>query len=111
MKMKIGYKATRNLKCETLTYEVGKTYEIDNISMCSHGFHYCPKLIDTLKYYDVSTDLVFIEIEDLGSESECENDKVVTNKIKVLRIVPYEEIDFVKFDGNKNIIYYNTLDF
>ena len=33
MKKQIGYKATNNFKCETLTYEIGKTYEIDNIDI------------------------------------------------------------------------------
>ena len=45
MKKRIGYKATYNFKCETLTYEIGKIYEIDNINICNYGFHYVKLLL------------------------------------------------------------------
>ena len=31
-----GYKAKYNMKCESLTYEVGKTYKISSMKMCNH---------------------------------------------------------------------------
>jgi len=38
----IAYKATYNLKCETITYEVGKTYTFNGkLIMCDQGFHFC----------------------------------------------------------------------
>jgi len=37
-----AYKATKNLKCQTITYEVGKTYTFKcELKMCEQGFHYC----------------------------------------------------------------------
>ena len=58
-----GYKATKNMKCLTLTYEVGKTYEISNTKMCSHGFHFCEKMEDTMGYYDFDKDFILLEID------------------------------------------------
>jgi len=103
--MKKGYKATDNLKCLTLTYEVGKTYEISNKEMCSHGFHYCENLDDTLLYYDYDKDnTVFIEIEDLDPESLIDGSKTVSTKIKVLRIVDKSELKQHEFDEHGNLI-------
>ena len=101
---RIGYKATYNFKCQELTYEIGKTYEIDNIKMCNYGFHYCPNIKDVLKYYDIAKDLKILEIEDIGTKRIREKDKVCTNKIKILREVPIKEHKLFKVDKNGNII-------
>lgn len=102
---RIGYKATYNYKCQEITYEIGKTYKIDNIKMCNYGFHYCPNIKDVLEYYKVSKDLKILEIEDIGTESIQKEDKVCTNKIKVLREVPIKEHKLFKVDKNVVDIY------
>ena len=102
---RIGYKATDNYKCKELTYEIGKTYEIDNIEMCVCGFHYCPNIKDVLEYYTISKDLKILEIEDIGTERIQKEDKVCTNKIKILREVPIKEHKLFKVDKNGNIIH------
>ena len=107
---RIGYKATYNYKCQELTYEIGKTYKIDNIKMCNYGFHYCPNIKDVLEYYKVSKDLKILEIEDIGTESIQKEDKVCTNKIKVLREVPIKEHKLFKVDKNGNSVYENHFD-
>lgn len=107
---RIGYKATYNYKCQELTYEIGKTYKIDNIKMCNYGFHYCPNIKDVLEYYKVSKDLKILEIEDMGTESIQKEDKVCTNKIKVLREVPIKEHKLFKVDKNGNSVYENHFD-
>ena len=101
---RIGYKATYNFKCQELTYEIGKTYEIDNIKMCNYGFHYCPNIKDVLEYYNVIKDIKILEIEDIGTERVQKEDKVCTNKIRVLREVPIKEHKLFKVDKNGNII-------
>ena len=109
----IGYKATENMKCLTLTYEIGKIYQIDNMKMCNHGFHFCKKQEDVTNYYNYSDDFMLLEIEALG-EIITENNKSVTNKIKVLRVIPKEEYSkelldkfpIDKYDKNNNLIYY-----
>ena len=62
-----GYKATYNMKCLDLTYEVDKTYNISNINICNHGLHYCKEMKDVLEYYDYNNTFILLEIEDLGS--------------------------------------------
>ena len=100
-----GYKLTKNLKCETLTYEVGREYKIDSMEMCSHGFHFCKDVKDTLHYYELKKDSVLIEVEALG-EVKTERNKSVTDHIKVLRVLPLEDHFDVKYDDNGNQIYF-----
>ena len=104
-----GYKATYNMKCESLTYEVGKVYEIDSMRMCSHGFHFCKEAIDTTNYYPPRKDFILLEVEALG-EVETVGDKSVTDKIKILRVVPRDEIDFIDWDENDNVIHFKNSD-
>jgi len=103
--MKIGYKATNNMRCKSLTYEIGKEYKISSMEMCNHGFHYCDRLDDTLNYYTYNKDIVFIKIEILG-EIENEGDKSVTDHIRVLGIVDKSNLQNCKYDEHGNKIYY-----
>ena len=108
----IAYKATYNLKCETITYEVGKTYTFEGeLKMCEQGFHFCKNPKDTLSYYDYNKDYKLMEIDVLG-EMIDENDKSVTNKFKVLRIIDNKDelskLLNVEFDQNNNLIHYKN---
>jgi len=105
--MKIGYKATENMKCINLIYEVGKTYTIDSMEICSHGFHFCKVAKDVLNYYDYDKGFVLLELEILGDVID-EGNKSVTNKVKVLRIIPKEEYPTlldIEVDDNGNKLY------
>ena len=86
----IAYKATNNFKCRNQEYKIGKTYTSDKLEICQHGFHFCQKMKDTLNYYDPSEDFTLLEVEILG-EVINDGDKSVTNKLKVLRVIPKEE--------------------
>jgi YD repeat-containing protein len=107
----IGYKATHNLKCRNQEYKVGKTYTANKLEMCRHGFHFCEKMEDTLNYYTPNSDFILIEIEILG-EVINEDNKSVTNKMKVLRILTIEEYSkemleifpIFTYDDNHNMI-------
>ena len=103
--MKTYYKATNNLKCETLTYEVGRTYTINNIKICSHGFHFCKDMIDVLNYYTPSKDFVLLEVEPLGNVI-IDGNKSVTDKIRIVRIIPTSEHKLFDLDDINNLIYY-----
>ena len=130
----IAYKASYNLKCETLTYEVGKIYTFKGkLIMCQQGFHFCKNPKDTLNYYNYNKDYKLMEIEVFGEIIDGE-DKSVTNKFKVLRVindndelskllnidlqffscyeeikpVEFEKIDGVEYDENKNCIHYKN---
>ncbi len=105
-----GYKATKNMKCLTLTYEVGKTYSIDNTSMCNFGFHFCEKMSDVLDYYSFGEDFVLLEVEALG-EVERKGNKSLTDKLKVIRVVHKDEyvgFPVKEYDTNGNLIHYNS---
>jgi hypothetical protein len=103
-----AYKATHNLKCREQSYEVGETYQSDTLKICKSGFHFCKEMSDTLNYYSFNNDFILIEVEILG-DTEFENDKGVTDKLKVLRIVPEEEWSFMtrNENGNRVINYKN----
>jgi len=88
-----AYKATHDFKCRNQLYEVGKTYASDKMRMCEYGIHFCNKMEDTLNYYDYDPKtFVLLEVEVIG-ETDYGNAKGVTNKLKVLRVVPKEEYD------------------
>ena len=86
----IAYKATYNFKCRNQTYKVGKIYTSDRLSICNYGIHCCQEMHSVLDYYEPTKDFVLLEIEVLGNIEE-EGNKLVTDKIKVLRVVPKEE--------------------
>src|SRR6478735_104898 len=88
-----GFKATYNMKCCNLTYEVGKTYTIDNFAICSHGFHFCEKQSDVLQYYPYKEGFILLEVEALG-RTQSLRDKTATDVLKVLRVIPIEEYEF-----------------
>ena len=107
----IAYKATYNFKCRNQEYKVGKTYTSDRMQLCQHGFHFCQKMEDVLNYYSFSSDFVLLEIEILG-KIETNGDKSVTDKLKVLRVIPFEEytdsmksqITIYEYDKRNNLI-------
>jgi YD repeat-containing protein len=60
-----------------------------------------------LSYYEYTEDFVLFEVELLEKIIEYK-DKVVTDKIKIIRIVPPEEYEGFKVDNHGNIIYKNV---
>ena len=86
----IAYKATYNFKCHNQTYVVGKTYTSDKLKIRRYGMHYCNNKEDTLYYYLPKKDFILLEVEILG-DVETREDKSVTNRLKVLRVVKFDE--------------------
>lgn len=104
----IGYKATYNMVSHNnFLYQVGKTYIHDGeIKPCNSGFHYCPVMKDVLNYYNPDNEFVLLEIEILSDNIVKDEDKSVTDKIKVLRIIPVEEHKLFTWENNK--MYYKS---
>ena len=96
-----AYKATHNLKCRDITYEIGKTYTSDTLKICESGFHFCKEMSDVLNYYTFNNNFIIIEVEILG-DTQFEGNKGVTDKMKVLRIVPQKEWNFITLDERGN---------
>lgn len=88
----VAYKGfDRDFKCRGFQYEVGKIYEhVGDISLSQKGFHACRCLTNCFIYYDESTSR-FAEVEILGEYQE-DDEKLVTNKIHVVRELSRDEI-------------------
>ena len=91
----IGYKFMESdMTCNGFQYEIGKEYSLKGeLEICENGFHFCENTFDCLKYYDnIEGDKRLFLVEALD-EVITDNNKSVTNKIKIV-----EEIkDIVKF--------------
>ena len=86
-----GYKATYNFKCKNLTFEIGKTYTHEGeLIPCEQGLHFCKNPDHLFVYYPYQSNLRLLEIEVLGDVID-EGDKSVTNKLKVIREIPFVE--------------------
>ena len=86
-----GFKATYNMKCMGMEYEVGKTYELEGkLKICHNGFHFCQKLEDVFRYYNIFCDVVVLKVEILGKVIH-EANKSATDKLKILEVIPNED--------------------
>ena len=114
-----GYKGfDKDLKCRDFQYEVGKEYEIkEEIEICNTGFHFCQRLIDVMDFYDTHNNNRFCEVEATGRIiADNENKKYCTNKIKIIKEIPIEEVlkmvnTGYRNTGNRNTGYRNTGDY
>ena len=59
--------------------------------MCGSGFHFCQKASDCFNYYDFNSNNKVAEVEALDLV-ETEGNKSVTNKIHIIREVPWQEL-------------------
>nr|WP_242974273.1 pentapeptide repeat-containing protein [Clostridium paraputrificum] len=59
--------------------------------MCGSGFHFCQKASDCFKYYDFNSNNKVAEVEALDLV-ETEGNKSVTNKIHIVREIPWQEL-------------------
>jgi hypothetical protein len=99
-----AYKASYGGFCQSITYEVGKTYSCSKLEICSFGFHACKKMVDVFEYYPYYKNIIIFEVEILGRIIEQGN-KLATDKIKIIKIVPSSEYEDFKVDSNNNLIY------
>ena len=88
-----GYKVfNSDWTCRNYQYEVGKTYEHNgNIELCGSGFHFCQKASDCFNYYSFDSHNKVAEVEALDLV-ETKNYKSVTNKLHIIREVPWSEL-------------------
>ena len=96
-----GYKVfNSDWTCRGFQYEVGKTFEHDgNIELCGSGFHFCQKASDCFNYYDFNSNNKVAQIEALDLV-ETEGNKSVTNKIHIIREIPWQELLTIVNTGN-----------
>ena len=104
-----GYKVFNpDWTCRGFKYEVGKTYKIDgDIEICKEGFHFCQKVSDCFNYYSFNCENKVAEVEATGVV-ETEKDKSVTNEIKIVREISWQEVLALVNTGNCNTGNRNT---
>jgi len=107
LKTKKAYKAfNKDWTCRDFKYKVGKTYKIDEKPViCVQGFHACYELKDCLLYYPVNEDTKFAEVKILGNTNtdvRSNDSKVCTNKIKIVREIPWKKVLELTKDKNNN---------
>ena len=86
-------------------FEIGKTYTWSSLELTRCGIHAYKRMADAiLNYkYDYSS-LVLLELEILG---DIEQNSIIlaTNKAKVIRVIPKEEYEGVKFDKKNRMVW------
>ena len=80
--------------CRGFQFEVGKVFEEDVTPVCcDKGFHFCTKASDCFSYYDFDPNNKVAEVEALGEiDSNDEDSKCCTNKIKIVREINWQEV-------------------
>src|SRR5574344_280019 len=78
--------------CRGFQYEVGKEYFHDgNIGLCKAGFHFCQVASDCFSYYPFDSNNKVAEVEAIGL-TETDSNKSVTNNIRIVREIPWQEL-------------------
>lgn len=88
-----GYKVFNpDWTCRGFQYEVGKIFEEDvKPSCCDRGFHFCKKAADCFSYYNFNSKNKVAEVIALG-EVDTDGKKSCTNKIQIVREIPWQEL-------------------
>lgn len=88
-----GYKVFNpDWTCRGFQYEVGKIFEESvKPSCCDRGFHFCEKASDCFSYYPFNSENKVAEIVALG-DVDSDGKKSCTNKIQIVREIPWHEI-------------------
>ena len=83
---------TCNPNGKPFQYAVGGTYEEDGKPMvCDRGFHFCEKAADCFNYYQFNPENKVAEVLALG-EVDTDGTKSCTNKIQIVREIPWAEL-------------------
>ena len=94
--------------CRGFQYEVGKIFEEDvEPSCCDRGFHFCENAVDCFSYYSFNSDNKVAEVIAYGDVVR-EGDKCCTNKIKIVREIPWQELLTIVNTGKSCTGLWNT---
>ena len=111
-----GYKVFNpDWTCKGKQYSCPGKFEEDvKIFICERGMHFCKKAVDCFNYYDFNPDFHVAEVVAYGQVVELD-DKCVTDKLEIVREVPWNEVlEMVNVGkactGYRNTGYWNTGD-
>lgn len=107
-----GYKVfNSDWTCRGFKYAVGETFEEEiKPSVCHRGFHFCEKAADCFNYYHFDPANKVAEVLALG-DIVTEGDKSCTNKIQIVREIPWTELLKIVNTGKSCSGYCNTGDY
>lgn len=107
-----GYKVFNpDWTCRGFKYAVGETFEEEvELSVCNRGFHFCEKAADCFNYYHFDPANKVAEVLALG-DIVTEGDKSCTNKIQIVREIPWTELLKIVNTGKSCSGYRNTGDY
>ena len=85
---------TCNPNGKVFQYEVGGIYEeAVTPKVCKSGFHFCKKAADCFNYYNFDPKNKVAEVIALGEVvSDSDGSKYCTNKIQIVREIPWQEL-------------------
>ena len=88
-----GYKVFNpDWTCRGFKYAVGETFEEEvELSVCNRGFHFCENAANCFNYYDFNPENKVAEVLALG-DIVIDGDKSCTNKIQIVREIPWGEL-------------------
>lgn len=107
----------RNLKQYTCP---GKFEEEGELNVCGHGMHFCQTAADCFNYYSFNSENKVAEVIAYG-EVRTDGDKSCTDKLEIVREIPWDEVLRIVNTGKNctgrcntgdyNTRYYNTGDY
>ena len=111
MKMVKGYKVFNpDWTCRDKQYTCpGKFEEDGDLNVCGHGMHFCKKAADCFAYYNFDPANKVAEVIAYGKVLEDEN-KCCTDKIEIVREIPWEEVLEIVNTGSHCTGYRNSGD-
>lgn len=90
-------------------YEIGETYEINEDPIpCKRGFHFCESIAGCYQFYSEADTTRICEVEALGTIIKADDTKLCTDKIRIIKEIPLEDIKKIVNTGDNNIGYFNT---
>lgn len=98
-----GFKVfNSNWTCRGYQYKVGETFvHKGEIELCGSGFHFCQKASQCFNFYEFNPKNKVAEVEAIGIVI-ASRDKMVTNKIRIVREISWEELLQIVNTGEKN---------
>ena len=69
----------------------GKFEEEGELDVCSHGMHFCQTIADCFYYYDFNSNNKVAEVIAYG-EVQTEGGKSCTDKLEIVREIPWDEV-------------------
>ena len=90
-----GYKVFKpDWTCREKQYKVGETATQDGkLELCENGIHFCTKIEDCFRYYDVDPKYKMAEVEAIGDIMYSYGDsKCCTNKLRIVREISIQEL-------------------